>query len=109
MSNTGKYNRRITIVASGTMTADGLGGFTEGATTSTTTWVAAKRLSMQESLLYGLETLTANYRFKFQYFSGKNITKNYSLTFENRNFRIVSIDNVDEEKGEVVVIANERI
>lgn len=109
MSNTGKYNRRITIVAPGTMTETSLGGFTEGATTSSTTWCAAKKLSMQESLLYGLETNTANYRFKFQYYSAININKNYSLIFEGKNFRIISIDNIDEEKNEIVLIANERL
>lgn len=107
--NTGKLNRRITISVPGTMSVDGLGGFTEGAKTSSTTWCSAKRLSMQESLLYGLETVTSSYRFKFQYYSALEITKNYELTFETRKFRIVSIENIDEAKNEIVVIANERM
>lgn len=108
MANTGKYNRRITIVTPGTMTPTTLGGFTEGTPTTRQAWCNARQLSMQESLLYGLETANATYRFRFRYYSADDITFKHELIFESRNFRIVSVENVDEEKKEITVIATEK-
>lgn len=90
------------------MTPDGVGGYTEGPPTTRVTWCSAKQLSMQEVLLYGLETTNASYRFRFQYYSADDITFKHRLTFESRNFRIASIENVDEEKKVITVIATEK-
>lgn len=107
--NTGKLNRRITIATPGTMTSDGIGGFTEGTKPPTrTTWCSARQLSMSESLSYGLETATALYRFSFLYFAADDITRVKELTYESRTFRIVNIEEVDEAKNMITVIANER-
>lgn len=107
--NTGKLNRRITIVTPGTMTPDGIGGFTESAKTQRTTWCSARQLSMGEALNHGLELTTASYIFGFNYYSADDITTVKELIYENRNFRIVSIRELNEEKREITVIANERL
>lgn len=106
--NTGKLNRRITIVTPGAMTPTTIGGFTQGVTTTRTTWCSARQLSMAESLSYGLETSTASYRFSFLYYAADDITRVKELTFNGRSFRIVSVENVDEAKQQITVIANER-
>lgn len=106
--NTGKLNRRITIVTPGAMTPDGIGGFAEGAKTTRVTWCSARQLSMAESLSYGLETSTASYRFSFLYFAADDITRVKELTFAGRTFRIVNVENVDEANKQITVIANER-
>lgn len=108
LMNTGKLNRRITIVTPGTMTPDGIGGFTEGAKTTRATWCSARQLSMGESLSYGLETATASFKFSFLYFAADDITRAKELTYEGRTFRIVNVDEVDENKHLITVIANER-
>jgi len=105
--NTGKLNRRIAIVTPGTMTPDGIGGFTEGTKTTRSTWCSARQLSMAETLSYGLETSTASYKFGFLYFSVDDITRVKELTYESRTFRIVSIEEVNEDKNLITVIANE--
>ena len=106
--NTGKLNRRITIVTPGVMTSDGIGGFTEGVKTTRVTWCSARQLSMGESLSYGLETSTASFRFGFLYFAADDITRVKELTYEGRTFRIVNIEEVNEDKRMIIVIANER-
>lgn len=90
------------------MTPTTIGGFTQGTATTRSTWCSAKQLSMSESLSYGLETATDSYRFTFLYYSADDITRVKELTFENRSFRIVSVENNDEEKRIITVIANER-
>ena len=107
--NTGKLNRRITIVTPGTMTPDGIGGFTEGTKTTRNTWCSARQLSMSETLSYGLETSTAAYQFGFMYFAADDITRVKELTYESRTFRIAQIKEVDEAKKEIQVIASERL
>lgn len=107
--NTGKLNRRITIVTPGAMTPDGIGGFTEGAQTTRETWCSAKQLSMAALLSYGLETSTATYIFGFKYYSADDITRVKELIYEGRNFRIAQIKEVDEAKKEIQIIASERL
>lgn len=108
--NTGKLNRRVTIITPGVMTpaTDGLGGFTEGTQTTRETWAAIKQLSMREQLLYGLETGTRVYQFRFKYFAADDITRVKELQYDSRNFRIASIDEIDLAKQEIVIIAHER-
>lgn len=107
--NTGKLNRRITIITPGTMTPDGIGGFTQGTTTTRSTWCNARQLSMSETLSYGLETSVDTYQFTFKYFAADDITRVRELTFLNRNFRISQIKNIDEANNEIQVIASERL
>lgn len=90
------------------MTPDGVGGFTEGAKTSRNTWCSARQLSMGESLSYGLETATASFKFSFLYFAADDITRVKELTYQGRNFRIENVENVNEDKRMITVIANER-
>lgn len=106
--NTGKLNKRITIVTAGTLTPDGIGGFTQGTSTTRNTWCAARQLSMSETLSYGLETATATFSFTFLYFSADDITRVKELTYLNRSFRIDSIENKDEANKTITVIASER-
>ena len=107
--NTGKLNRRITIITAGTLTPDGIGGFTQGTPTTRDTWCSANQLSMSEMLSYGLETSVAAYRFSFKYFSSDDITRVKDLQYESRNFRIAQIKELDEAKKEVQIIASERL
>ena len=107
--NTGRLNRRITIVTPGAMVSDGIGGFTEGAKTTRVTWCSARQLSMGETLNHGLELTTSAYIFGFLYFAADDITNMKELIYKGRNFRIVSIRELNEEKREITVIANERM
>ena len=107
--NTGKLNRRITIVTGGTLTPDGIGGFTEGTPTTRSTWCSARQLSMAETLSYGLETATASYIFSFLYYSADDLTNIKELTYESKAFRVIQVNEVNEEKKEVKVIASQRI
>lgn len=107
--NTGKLNRRITIVTPGTMTPTTIGGFTEGAKTTRVTWCSARQLSMSETLSYGLETSTASYQFGFMYYAADDITRVKELIYEGRTFRIQQVKEVDEAKREIQVIASEKL
>lgn len=90
------------------MTPDGIGGFTEGAKTSRNTWCSARQLSIQETLSYGLETATASFEFSFLYFAADDMTRVKELTYQSRSFKVASVVNVNEEKKQITVIANER-
>ena len=105
--DTGKRNRRATIVFAGEMTPDGLGGFTEGINTIREVWCSAKQLSMNEQLLYGLETSTASYRFQFLYYAADDVTRIDGIQYKGRNFRIKSIREIDEMRKVVEVVATE--
>jgi head-tail adaptor len=105
---TGALNRRITLTAPGASTPTEIGGVTTAAGTSTVVWCKAKQLSANHALMYGLDLATASYQFTFRYETVKNVTNQYTLTYENRTFRIVRIEEVDEEKTEIRIIANER-
>jgi len=107
--NTGKLNKRITLNFTGTMTGTDTGGFSEGAATTTEVWGSAKKLSMREELLYGLETSNASYSFKFRYYSVADLENIDSVTYNDKEFRIKSIIDKDDDKKEVEVIASERI
>lgn len=107
--NTGKRNRRITIVTPGVSTPDGYGGFIEGTPTMRDTWCSARQLSMNESLLYGLETSTANYIFGFTYYSVDDVKRASELIYEGRNFRIKGINEIDEAKKAILITATERL
>ncbi len=107
--NTGKRNRRITIITKGASMPDGYGGFTYGPSTTRETWCSAKQMSMKESLLFGLETSTANYMFGFTYYSADEISRSNDLIYEGRNFRIHSINEVNENKRSIVITATERL
>ena len=106
--NTGKLNRRITIVTPGTMTPTVIGGFTQGATSTRVTWCNARQLSMSETLSYGLETSVDSYQFTFRYFASDDITRVKELIYSGRTFRISQIKNIDEANDEVQIIASER-
>lgn len=107
--NTGKLNRRITIVTPGAMTPTAMGGFTQGAQSTRSTWCSARQLSMSETLSYGLETSTAAYQFSFKYFSADDITRVKELQYEGRSFRVAQIREINESKNEVQIIASERL
>ena len=103
----GKLNRRITIVTNGARVADGIGGFTQAAGTTVDTWCSAKHLNQRENLSYGLEMGTASYKFTFRYEAGKALTQVKRLIYESRNFRIIGVNELDENKSFIQVIANE--
>ena len=106
MANTGKYNRKITLTTPGTLTPSDL-GFTEGSSLSVTLFCHARQLSMREKLSYGLETHYAAYEFRCRYYSADFVTAATRITFESRSFRLVNFMNPDEEKDEIIMIANE--
>lgn len=105
---TGELNRRITLTAPGTKTQDDIGGYTSTTGASSIVWCHAKQLSASNALLYGLELNSASYQFTFRYETAKNVTNQYTLTYEGRTFRIIRIEEVDEAKTEIRIIANER-
>lgn len=104
----GKLNRRITITSYGANTPTAIGGYTKGAETSVETWCKAKPLNQAESLLNGLSLGQRGYEFTFRYEKGNNITQQTRLTYKSRNFRVLSILEIDESKRVIKVLANER-
>ena len=104
----GKLNRRITITNYAAETLTNTGGYTKGAETSVTTWCMAQPLSQKESLLNGLQLGQRAYRFTFRYEKGTTISQETKLTYETREFRVISILELNENKRTVTVLANER-
>lgn len=96
-------------MTAGTLTPTAIGGFTEGAKSSRLTWCSARQLSMSETLSYGLETATATYQFSFLYYSADDLTRIKEVIYESRNFRVLQVKEVNEEKKEVQIIAAERL
>ena len=106
MSNTGKYNRRISYTTTATYIDDGFGGKTVSvAGSSVETWCSARQLSMSELISYGLPVDIKTYEFGFIYERGANITNGMNLTYESKSFRAVSITEINEAKREIKVIA----
>ena len=104
--NTGKLNRRISYLGAGTYIDDGFGGKTLSvAGTSTETWCSAKQISMRENLLYGLPAEFKTYEFSFIYERGTNIGIGTLLTYESKQFRVISVTETDEAKREIKVLA----
>lgn len=106
--NVGNLNKRITITVRGALTPDTIGGYTKAADTESLVWCGARQLSHRETLLYGLQVGEASYEFTFRYETVKNISQVNGLKYEGRTFRIISINEVDERKEMIKIIANEQ-
>lgn len=106
--NIGALNKRITVTTPGALTSDGMGGYTSAAVTTRETWCSAKQLSQRETLLYGLMVGSASYKFTLLYNPASDITQQNKLIYESRNFRIISINEVDESDSLIEIIANEQ-
>lgn len=106
--NIGSLNHRITITTPGAMTSDGMGGFTSAAATTRDTWCSARKLSQYEILQYGLLVGSASYKFTLLYNPSSEITQQNGLIYDSRNFRIISINNLNEDNTLVEIIANEQ-
>jgi len=105
--NTGKLNRRISYTTFGTFIDDGIGGKTQSEVgTTVSTWCYARQLSMRELISYGLPVDYRTFEFGFIYERGANIERGMKLSYENKEFRAVSILEVDEAKREIKIIAN---
>ncbi len=104
--NLGKLNKRITIVTRGTLTKDGFVGYTESAETQLVVWGGSKQLSMHEKLQYGLQVGQAAYIFTFRYMTAKNITQANELIYEGDRYRVISINNIEEDKTIIEIVAN---
>ena len=103
---TGKLNRKVTIVQPGSLTSDGLGGFIESTVTNKDVWASVRKLTMKEIVTFGLKKSVDNYMFSFQYHTGKNLTGNYRLIYEGKTLNIYSIDDPNEAHEQINVIAN---
>jgi SPP1 family predicted phage head-tail adaptor len=101
----GKLNKRI-IIKTVTRTADGLGGFTEVASTVKETWASVFPFNGRESLQYGLEAGERSCEVVLR-FDGVINQTNY-IEYNNRTFRINSVVNTDERKHEYRLICTER-
>lgn len=108
MSNTGKRNKRVIVVFSSSGVSDGIGGFTKGVGTEKTVWASVRQLSMSEQLAYGLEQSTATYIFGFNYNAVRGIGYDDSVKYEGKEFRILSVKNINESDVNIDVIANMR-
>lgn len=106
--NIGALNRRITVTTPGALTSDGMGGYTSAAVTTRDTWCSAKQLSQYETLQYGLMVGAASYKFNLLYNPSAAITQQNKLIYESRNFRIVAINELNEDKTLIEIIANEQ-
>jgi SPP1 family predicted phage head-tail adaptor len=101
----GKLNKRVTIKTV-TRTADGLGGFTEVASTVKETWAAVRPLSAKETLSYGLELGDRTAEITLRY--DGTITQTQYIEFGSRAYRIKSVMSPDERRHEYVLICTER-
>jgi head-tail adaptor len=90
------------------MTDDGIGGFIEGTPTERDTWAGMTQLSMGQQISYGLQTTFASYLFTFRYFSISDVSAITRIKYGSREFNIVRVNNIDEQKGMCTIIANEQ-
>ena len=105
--NTGKLNRRISYTPFGTYTETALGGSVLSvAGTSVETWCSARQLSMRELISYGLPVDIKTFEFGFIYERGANISNGMTLTYESKQYRVVTVRELNEMKRETIVIAN---
>lgn len=104
--NTGKLNRRISYTPTGTYIDDGFGGKTlSAAGTPVETWCSARQMSARELISYGLPIDVKTFEFGFIYERGANIRNGMKLTYESKDFRVVTVTEKDEMKREIKVIA----
>ena len=108
MVNVGRYNRRLTYkLLLGTVDTP-TGGTTDNYDIERTTWCNAKKLSQKETVLFGLSVGESAFQFKTRYEIGNQFDQTTVLTYEGTPLRIISVNEVDEYKREVIIIANER-
>lgn len=104
--NIGKLNKRISYLTSGTFIDDGFGGLTQSvAGTTTETWCSARQLNAKELLSYGLPLNIKTYEFGFHYQRGTNIIYGMKLTYESKEFKVISVIEQNEEQQHIKVIA----
>lgn len=104
--NTGNLNRRISYTPFGTYTDTPLGGkVLSVAGASVETWCSARQLSMREQISYGLPVDFKTFEFGFIYERGANISNGMMLTYESKQYRVVTVLEVNEMKREIRVIA----
>ena len=87
----GHLKKRITINIPGSLTPDGIGGFTQAAGMSVEVWASVTQLSEKEKLTYGIEIGIAAYSFLLRYETGKNFSQAESVTFGGETLRVVSV------------------
>jgi SPP1 family predicted phage head-tail adaptor len=104
--NLGKINKRVTIYTPGTYTADMFGGFTEGAQTTRVVWAGAEQLSQRELLIYGLPVGSDSFKFTFRYETASAMTQQNKINYNGRMYRIISVNNIGEDKKVIEVIGN---
>lgn len=104
--NTGKLNRRISYTPFGTFIDDGFGGKIQTDTgTVFETWCSARQLSMRELISYGLPINIRTFEFGFIYDRGVNIKNGMMLTYGLNQFRTVQVNEINEAKREIKIIA----
>jgi len=108
MANIGRYNRRLTYqILTGTVDTP-TGGTTPTYDTAKTIWCSAKKLSQKETIFFGLSLGESTFQFKLRYEIGNQFDQTTKLTYEGVELRVISVNEIDEYKREVVVTANER-
>lgn len=107
MINTGSLNRRVLVVAPGTKTANGIGGYTETEGTSKTVWAAVNSIynRQAEALSAGLVENTQMFEFVFRYYTVRDLTLQHTIEYKGKTFRIVRIYDPKESNDILKVIA----
>lgn len=108
MVNIGRYNRRLTYKIYTGSTPDEYGGYTPSYNAEATTWCSATKLSESETILFGLSLGQSAFKFHLRYEIGNLFDQTTVLTYEGKELRIITVNEIDEYKREVIVIANER-
>ena len=111
--NFGKLNKRIVLKKIKTSAPDSIGGATVAYETAKTTWGSLSPLSAREIILYGMEVGQRSYRARFRFDKAYNIDQTYYLEWTDpfdtvRQFRVVSVLNIDEDKKVIELLVNER-
>jgi len=105
----GKLNKRIKYNEQGTYTSTPTGGQTYTPGAEVETWCNAEPMNMSMSLRYGLNEATRNYLFTLRYYHGIKIKQGDTLTFNDNEFKVRSIINIDEKNDYVKLTASEQL
>ena len=91
-----ELKNRIAVNVKGDTTDDGIGGVTF-TSTIVYMWAAVKVMPPKERMYYGIESTMTAYNFIVRYLAGKDITTADTITFNNVNYRIIAVEDINQD------------
>jgi len=99
-----KMNKRI-VIEENTRTTDGQGGYTEAWTTLATVWASIEPIKGYEKFQAAQMQTPVTHKIMIRYRTG--ITTACRINYDNRTFDIKEVLNVDEDKAQLKITAQE--